>query len=93
MNNEVAIIDLDNHYLNLSIIFNGVTDALFLIKVEYKESFRVIEINRPYLEVTGFQREELINKKVEEILSGEAVEFVIKPNKVTFPSRNDLKIR
>lgn len=74
MNTQIAELDYYNH---LSLLFNGVTDSLFLINVESEHSFQLIEVNQAYIDVTGFKKEDILFKRVEEILYGDAAQFVI----------------
>lgn len=75
---DPSIPEINLHDQYISLIFNGVSDALFLVRVEAKDTFRVLEVNQSYLDATGFQKEEVLHKLVEEVLEGEAAAFVIR---------------
>jgi PAS domain S-box-containing protein len=60
-----------------ALIFNGVSDLLFLIGVEAGPQFRCLMINHSYVKRTGRTREQIEGKLIEEIVSPEQARFVI----------------
>jgi PAS domain S-box-containing protein len=72
----------------LALIFNGVSDLLFLIGVEAGPRFRCLAVNCSYLKWTGWTREEMVGKLVEEILSPEQAQCVIKKYTAAMQSRS-----
>ena len=53
----------------LSLIFNSVSDLVFLIRVEQDDCFRCLTVNKSYMLHTGLTEEQLIGRRVEEIFS------------------------
>ena len=51
-----------------ALVFNGVSDLLFLIGVKTGPRFRCLMVNHSYLRKTGRTREQMEGKLVEEIL-------------------------
>lgn len=65
------------HHEQLALIYNNVSDAIFLIQVEEDDVFRCVNVNEAYLGGTGINRSEVINKTVNEVLAPEYAAFVI----------------
>src|SRR5262245_48719814 len=61
----------------LALIFNGVSDLLFLIGVEAGPQFRCLSVNPSYVKTTGWTHEHVEGKLVHEFLSAEKTRFVI----------------
>ncbi|MCT7951514.1 PAS domain S-box protein [Ancylothrix sp. C2] len=61
----------------LSLIYNTVSDLIFLMKVEENNIYECVSVNKAYLEATGLKEEDLIGKKIEEIAGEGAVNFVL----------------
>jgi PAS domain S-box-containing protein len=61
----------------LSLILDTVGDVIFLLAVEPEDCFRFIAINSTFLAVTGLPREQVIGKRVEEVLPETAHALVI----------------
>jgi PAS domain S-box-containing protein len=61
----------------LSLIFDTVGDVLFLLAVEPGECFRFIAMNSSGLAVTGLAREQVVGKRIEEVLPETAHALVI----------------
>jgi PAS domain S-box-containing protein len=53
---------------NLALIFEGVSDCLFLVQIEANESYRFLCANAAFLRVTGFTRDQVIGRRIEEVL-------------------------
>jgi PAS domain S-box-containing protein len=51
----------------LTLIFNGVSDLIFLIGVEPGPHFRYLAVNPSLLKITGFPQEKIVNRTVEEV--------------------------
>jgi len=75
---ELAEEALTHGASRLALIFNGVSDLLFLIGVEAGPRFRCLTVNHAYLKGTGLAQEQLVGKLVEEILPPEEARGVIK---------------
>jgi PAS domain S-box-containing protein len=61
----------------LSLIFDTVGDVVFLLAVEPEDSFRFIAMNRTGLNATGLTQEQVVGKRVEEVLPEAAHALVI----------------
>jgi PAS domain S-box-containing protein len=53
---------------HLALIFQGVSDCLFLIQVEADDRYRFVCVNASFLKVTGLNREHVDGKSIEEVL-------------------------
>jgi PAS domain S-box-containing protein len=53
---------------HLALIFQGVSDCLFLLQVEEGDCYRFLCVNTSFLRVTGLTREQVDGKRVEEVL-------------------------
>lgn len=69
---------VESNLFNLEFIFNNVTDLIFLVKIEGKDKYRFESVNKSYLEVTKMNKEDIINKTFEEVLSPKVFETVKK---------------
>ncbi len=58
-------------------VFDAVSDLIFMIEVEEGGGFRCLAVNRAYYEVTGMTREQVLGKRVEEVLPPQAAAYVI----------------
>jgi len=52
----------------LSLIFDTVGDALYLLSVESEDCFRFVSVNPAFLSVTGLKREQVVGKRIEDVL-------------------------
>ncbi len=52
----------------LSLIFETVSDVLFLLAVEPPDVYRFVSVNATFLDVTGLTRAQVIGKTIEEVL-------------------------
>jgi PAS domain S-box-containing protein len=52
----------------LSLIFDTVSDIIFLLSVEPEDCYRFESVNSPFLVATGLTREQVIGKRIEEVL-------------------------
>ena len=52
----------------LSLIFDTVGDVIFLLSVEPEDCFRFASVNPDFLAVTGLRREQVVGKRIEEVL-------------------------
>jgi PAS domain S-box-containing protein len=53
---------------HLALIFQGVSDCLFLIQVEAGDGYRFVCVNTSFLKVTGLTREQVDGKPIQEVL-------------------------
>jgi PAS domain S-box-containing protein len=61
----------------LSLIYDSTADILFYIEVEPDDCFRFVSINQSFLEVTGLTREQIIGKRIEEVIPEPSVWMVL----------------
>lgn len=61
----------------LSLIYNSVSDLIFLMKIEEKNVYECVSVNNAYLEVTGLKEKDLVGKKLEEIAGKETLDFIL----------------
>jgi len=59
---------LEGSEKRLSLIFDTVSDVIFLISVEPGDCYRFVSINPTFLAVTGLKREQVVGKRIEEVL-------------------------
>jgi PAS domain S-box-containing protein len=52
----------------LSVIYDNVSDIVFVIDAEPDDCFRFVSVNRRFLEVTGLSTEQIIGKKYQEVI-------------------------
>jgi PAS domain S-box-containing protein len=55
---------------HLALIFQGVSDCLFLLQVEADDCYRFLCVNAAFLKMTGLTREQVVGKRIEDILPG-----------------------
>ncbi len=61
-----------------NLIYNSTSDIIFLMSVEPDGVFRCLSVNQAYLKSTGFSADQLIGKRVEEVVHVDGAEFIIK---------------
>ena len=61
----------------LSVIYKSVGDVLYYIGVEPDDSFRFLSINPAFMDATGLREEEIIGKRIEEIIPEPSVWMVL----------------
>ncbi len=59
---------IDASEKRLSLIFGTVSDVVFLLSVESDDFFRFAAINQAFLTVTGLTREQIVGKRIEDVL-------------------------
>ena len=52
----------------LALIFNTVSDALFLLAVEANHTYRFVSVNRKFLTLTGLAEEQVVGKRLEAVI-------------------------
>ena len=62
---------------HLSLIYNTLSDAIFLLAVEPDDRFRFVSVNQAFLAVTGLTREQVVGKRIEKVLPETAHALVI----------------
>ena len=53
---------------HLALIFHGVSDCLFLLQVEAGDCYRFLCVNAAFLKLTGLTQEQVVGKRMEEVL-------------------------
>jgi PAS domain S-box-containing protein len=61
----------------LTSIYNTVGDVIFLLAVEEEEKYRFISVNQSFYKITGISREEVIGKRVNEIIHEPSLSMVL----------------
>jgi PAS domain S-box-containing protein len=62
----------------LSLIYSHVQDAIYLLGVESDNIFRFLSINRSFLDLTGIQEEQIVDRMVNEIIPEPSLSLVIR---------------
>jgi PAS domain S-box-containing protein len=52
----------------LGLIFNSVSDSLFLLRVEDDDCFRFVSVNEEFMRDRGLREDEIVGKRIEEVL-------------------------
>ncbi len=55
----------------LSILVEAISDSLVLIEILSEDDYRVLAVNNRFLEDTGFEKDQIVGKKVEEVVGGQ----------------------
>ncbi len=61
---------------HLALLFQGVSDCLFLLRVEPGDSFRFVCVNASFLAVTGLARAQVDGRPIEEVLPAASLALV-----------------
>lgn len=61
---------------HLALIFRGVSDCLFLLRVETGDCYRFLCVNTSFLNVTGLTNEQVAGKRIEEVLPAASLALV-----------------
>ena len=62
---------------HLSLIYDTLSDAIYLLAVEPDDCFRFVSVNQAFLAVTGLTREQVVGKRIEQVLPETAHALVI----------------
>lgn len=68
---------LRGNEIQLSAIYNNVSDVIFFLAVEPNDIFRFTSVNKMFLIVTGLKMEDVINKTIYEVIPEPAQELVL----------------
>ena len=77
----------------LSLVFNGVSDLLFLIRVEPGPLYRWLAVNDAFRRVTGLGDERIVGRRVEEILPLEEADAALQRYEETIAGRGSTSVR
>jgi len=69
--------ELELNEKHLSLIYDSVSEVIFLLAVEPDDCFRFVSVNRAFLDATGLSREQVVGKRIEEELPETAHALVI----------------
>jgi PAS domain S-box-containing protein len=61
----------------LTSIYNTVGDVIFLLSIEEEENYRFISVNQSFDRITGISREQVIGKRVNEIIQEPSLSLVL----------------
>ena len=62
---------------HLSLIYDTLFDVVFLLAVEPDDCFRFVSVNQAFFDVTGLTREQVVGKRIEQVLPESAHALVI----------------
>ncbi len=68
-------LELTENYLPL--IYDTLSEVIFLLAVEPDDRFRFVSVNQAFLAVTGLTMEKVVGKRIEEVLPKTAIVLVI----------------
>ena len=76
---ELKIVEeeLRTNEKRLSLIYESVAEILFYIKVEPDDCFRFSSVNPAFLESTGLTEDQIIGKRIEEVIPEKAIQLVM----------------
>jgi PAS domain S-box-containing protein len=58
------------------LIYNAMSDGMFLLSVEPKGVFRYITVNTAFLKYTGFEKDQVVGMLINEVLAPEIVSYI-----------------
>ena len=61
----------------LSVIYDGIYDIAFVVRVEPGNRFRFISVNRRFLEATGLRDDQIVGKTIDEVIPGQSAALVV----------------
>ena len=61
----------------LSLIYDSVAEILYFIIVEADDCFRFLSINHAFLKVTGLTRDQVVGRRIEEVIPRTSVQLVL----------------
>ncbi len=73
--------DLRARETQLSLIYDGVYDIVFVVRVEPDDVFRFISVNRRFLEATGLQEHQIVGKEINEVIPEQSAALVLQKYK------------
>jgi len=68
-------LELDEKHISL--IYDALSEVIFLVAVEPDDRFSVVSVNQAFLTVTGLTRKQVVGKRIEEVLPETAHALVI----------------
>ncbi len=66
LNKDTGEMELNKKHLSL--IYDTLSDATFFLVVEPDDCFRFMSVNRAFLDITGLSREQVVGKRIENVL-------------------------
>lgn len=67
---------MEDRERRLNLVYQNVADCIFILSVEPDERYRFVSVNEAFLTVTGFRREQVVDKCIEEVLPETSHELV-----------------
>jgi formate hydrogenlyase transcriptional activator len=74
---ERKVGELQESEERLSLIYDSVADVLFYISVESDDCFRFLSINYAFLETTGLTSDQIVGKRIEQVIPEMSVRLVL----------------
>jgi len=75
LNKYTDEMELDEKHLSL--IYHTLSDVVFLLAVEPDDCFRFVSVNQAFFNVTGLTREQVVGKRIEQVLPETAHALVV----------------
>jgi len=91
MERKLAEMDARLYKEKLELSFNNTNDIMFLISVDKDKTFRFYTINKSFLDATGLSRQEVENKRVEEVIPEPSCSLVLSKYKQAIKKRITIK--
>lgn len=73
----LAIKDLLQSEGNLSKIFDKIDSVVFIVNIEEDGVYRFIYVNNKFFKATGLDKEQVIGKRVDEIIPPHSIDLVL----------------
>ncbi|MEO8794979.1 MAG: PAS domain S-box protein, partial [Daejeonella sp.] len=71
----------------VEMIYNTVIDIIFMLEVENESVFKFISVNHAFVEATGLKRENVLGKKVQEVIPEPSLSLVLEKYKESIKNK------
>ncbi|SKB51127.1 PAS domain-containing protein [Daejeonella lutea] len=76
-NSKSAFEQAIRHEKELELIYNTVTDVIYMIDVEHDGKFRFASINQAFLSATGLQSSDVVGKYLDQVIPPASIDLVL----------------
>lgn len=83
--------DLRFNEQQLHLIYDSVTDPIFLLDVKDNDRFTFISVNKAFLETTGLPEEQILGKEIKDILPASSLDGTIEKYKEAIESKKSVE--